>query len=133
MMRVIGVDDIEGTDREVKSPNEAFTSLRLILERDEMGFGLHVTRIPKGGPWSWHYKNHLEACYCVSGRGLVTNSETGHTWDVEPGVVYILDKNDKHSFLAITDVELISVFNPPLTGAETHDETGSYERKVSYE
>jgi L-ectoine synthase len=39
----------------------------------------------------------------------------------------VLDKNDEHSFQAVNDVMLISVFNPPVTGTEVHNEDGSYE------
>jgi L-ectoine synthase len=91
-----------------------------------MGFSLHKTLVPKGEPQHWHYRNHLEACYCISGHGVLVDLATGKKHHVWPGTVYLLDQYDDHTFQALEDVELISIFNPPITGRETHDESGSY-------
>ncbi len=125
-MRVIDSDSLYWTDRHVDCPNGTFTSLRMLLAGDSMGFTLCRTVIPKGGPHYWHYKNHLEACYCISGRGLITDKKTGRSWEIQPGMCYVLDDNDPHEFTALEDVELLSIFNPPLTGKEVHDAEGSY-------
>ena len=37
-----------------------------------------------------------------------------------------LFQNEEHTFEAIEDTILISIFNPPLNGNETHDENGNY-------
>lgn len=92
-----------------------------------MGFSLHRTEIPKGQPQHWHYKNHLEACYCVSGIGWLTNLQTREQFYIKPGTCYVLDNHDDHAFQALEDVVLISVFNPPVAGCEVHREDGSYE------
>lgn len=107
----------------------AFTggkSKRVVVKGDNLGFGICETHVEKGGPYHWHYKNHLEACYCVSGVGFLTNLSNDMCYKITEGVTYILDKNDNHLFEAITDVVLISVFNPPLIGNETHDSEGNY-------
>ena len=41
---------------------------------------------------------------------------------------YILDKHDEHYLRAYQDKEMVMacVFNPPITGKETHDENGVY-------
>lgn len=101
-------------------------SKRVVVKDDNLGFGICETHVGKGGPYHWHYKNHLEACYCVSGIGFLTNISNEMNYKILPGVTYILDKNDDHLFEAITDVVLISVFNPPLIGNETHDKEGNY-------
>lgn len=103
-----------------------FISHRILLAKDGMGFSLHKTVIPEGEPRHWHYKEHLEACYCISGTGVITNLTTGESFDIEPDVTYVLDSHDNHTFQALTDTVLISVFNPPVTGQEIHDEDGSY-------
>lgn len=126
-MKVLSVKDVAGTTREVKCPNGGFVSSRLLLESDRMGFTLTHTFIPKGMPQTWHYKNHLEACYCVSGEAKLGNLETGETFNIGPGDMYALDKHDRHLFMALEDTVLICVFNPPLKGAEVHREDGSYE------
>lgn len=123
-MKVKSIIEIQGTDRDVDGVG--FKSLRMILESDNMGFSLHKTIIPKGGPYHWHYKNHLEACYCISGLGRLTNLDTGHKYIIEPDTVYLLDKNDNHLFESLKDTILISVFNPPVKGNEIHKPDGSY-------
>lgn len=107
----------------------AFTggiSFRAVIASDAVGFGVNKTVIPKGGPYKWHYKNHLEACYCIKGSGELTNLETGARVLITPDMVYVLDKHDSHTFEAFEDTVLISVFNPALAGDETHDENGNY-------
>lgn len=123
-MKIRTIKEIENTEKDV-----AFTggnSLRLILENDNMGFAFMKTIIPKGGPYFWHYPNHMEACFCISGNGVLTNIETNETHSIAVDTIYILDKHERHLFEAITDVVLISVFNPPLSGNESHDKNGNY-------
>lgn len=103
-----------------------FVSHRILLAKDGMGFSLHKTVIPAGEPRHWHYKEHLEACYCVSGKGILINLTTGEQFHIEPDVTYVLDNHDNHTFQAIENTVLISVFNPPVTGQEIHGEDGSY-------
>lgn len=123
--------EIRDTDRDIDCPKGAFKSLRLLLESDRMGFTLTQTLISKGGPYRWHYKNHLEACYCLSGRGRLTNEETGEQWEIRQGDMYALDQNEAHTFEAYEPVVLLCVFNPPLTGKEVHQKDGSYAQKSS--
>jgi len=106
---------------------KGFESIRFILEEDGMGFSLHKTIIPKGGPYNWHYKKHKEACYCVKGQGEIVNLDNGNRFSITVDSIYILDNYDNHTFEAFEDVELISVFNPPCKGNEIHKEDGSYE------
>lgn len=121
-MIVTSIDDIASTERDVTG--EGFRSLRLLLGRDGLGFSLHETRIPAGGPHRWHYKHHLEACYCVSGIGILRAHS--QQWWIRPGTMYALDRHDDHTFEALQDTVLISVFNPPVTGTEIHEKDGSY-------
>lgn len=102
-------------------------SFRAIVKNDGLGFSVNKTVVKQGGAYRWHYKNHLEACYCISGEGMLTNRETSESFRIAEGKVYLLDKHDDHEFTAFTDVVLISIFNPPLTGKETHDKDGNYE------
>jgi len=101
-------------------------STRMLTESDKMGFGVCKTVIPKGGPHHWCYKNHLEACYCIKGTGELIDLKTGTKTLITPDVMYVLDSHDDHTFEALEDVVLISIFNPPLIGNETHDENGNY-------
>lgn len=129
-MRVVHCKQFKGTDREVHCPKGGFTSIRVLLKQDKMGFTLTETTIYKKAGWQhWYYKNHLEACYCVSGEAHLRNVLTDQLFLLEPGSVYILDKHDPHEFRALTETcVLVCVFNPPLKGKEIHRLDGSYEK-----
>jgi L-ectoine synthase len=116
--------DILGSDLEVRA--ETWTSRRLLLRADGMGFSLHDTIIHAGTETHIHYRNHLEAVYCIEGEGEVETLADGTIHPIRPGTVYALDLHDDHLLRATRDLRLICVFNPPLTGAETHDADGVY-------
>jgi L-ectoine synthase len=117
------LSDLQNTPRQIIG--ETFVSNRLILKEDNMGFSFHITTHKKGDLLHLHYKNHLESVYCIKGNGKITDVINNKTYNIDPGSIYILDKNDKHIFEALTDMELACVFNPPLTGNEIHDKDGS--------
>lgn len=113
-------------DRAVECPRGGFLSRRLLLKRDGMGFTLTRTTVhPTKDFQKWHYKHHLEACYCIKGHGILRDAKGKH-YQVKPGTCYVLDKHDKHFFKAKETVILICVFNPPLIGQEVHGADGSY-------
>lgn len=123
-MKIINRTVLEEAKQIIRCPSEHFTSMRYLLERDGMGYTVTRTLVEEGGPYTWHYKNHLEACLCVSGFGKVESG--GKSYDIEAGVMYALDKYEMHRFTAHTPVELVCVFNPPLTGDEVHESDHSY-------
>ena len=125
-MKVVDVNSLIGTERDVVG--RGFRSVRPVLHSEGVGFSVHKTIIPKGKPQRWHYKQHLETCYCIEGEGVLINLTTGVEHPIYKDVIYILDDNDDHTFEAKTDVVLISVFNPPMHGGEIHDKDGSYKR-----
>ncbi len=51
---------------------------------------------------------------------------TGQVWPLMPGTMYVLDQHDPHIIRAETDLRLICIFTPALTGQEKHDKDGSY-------
>ena len=124
-MKVIRLRDLEGTDREVKSP-AGWTSVRFLLEKDGMGFSFHETTFPAGLEFDMWYKHHVEAVYCYQGRGLLTNRDTGETFVIEPGTLYALDQHDRHTLRADETMRLVCAFHPPVSGREIHDQDGSY-------
>lgn len=121
LLRKLG--EIVGGPREVAAEN--WTSRRLLLKADGMGFSMHDTVIRKNTRTSMWYRHHLEAVYCIEGRGRITN-EDGRSFEIEPGTLYALDAHDKHVLEADSDLRLICVFNPPLVGTETHGPDGAY-------
>jgi len=92
-----------------------------------MGFSLHHTIVKEMCELELHYKNHLEAVYCISGEGKLRNLETGEVHRLRSGVLYALNKHEKHLIISENEMHMICVFNPPLTGEEVHNEEGSYE------
>ena len=40
--------------------------------------------------------------------------------------MYALNEHDQHWLRAKTDLRVVCVFTPPLTGREVHDENGVY-------
>jgi L-ectoine synthase len=124
-MKVIRLRDLEGTEREVKSP-AGWTSVRFLLKSDGLGFSLHETTFPPGLEVDMWYKYHFEAVYCYQGRGVIRNRDTGEKFDIEPGTLYALDKHDRHTLTAIEELKLVCAFNPPVTGCEIHDADGAY-------
>lgn len=123
-MIVRTLQEIAGSDREVRG--ETWTSRRLLLKGDKMGFSLHDTLIGAGTRTHMRYANHLEAVYCIAGRGSVTTLSDGRVYPIEPGTVYALDRHDEHVLVAEAELRLICVFNPALAGPEVHDATGAY-------
>src|SRR5690554_3863350 len=67
-MKIVRVQDIIGTEREVTGPG--WTSRRMLLKKDGMGFSFHETIIPAGAELNLWYKHHLEAVYCVAGNAI---------------------------------------------------------------
>lgn len=126
-MKVVGITDLS---QERKVEFHAGVSNRMVLDSDGLGFSMTKTVIePSAGRVFQQYKNHQEACYCVSGRATLTNATTGEEFQIEEDVTYILDKNDPHYFEAHERTVLICTFNPPLVGNEVHDADGSYPAK----
>jgi L-ectoine synthase len=118
------LDETRGTPREVKAAT--WVSRRLLLRDDNMGFSLHETTMFAGTETRMCYRNHLEAVYCVGGKGSIEVIATGQVFPITDGTMYALDKHDEHILRAETDLRVVCVFNPPVVGAEVHDETGAY-------
>jgi L-ectoine synthase len=126
-MIVRSLNEILNTDKEVKAENNNWVSRRLLLKKDGMGFSLHDTIIFAGTETNIWYKNHLEAVYCIDGEGELEDlDDNSRKHKIVPGVMYALDKNEKHILRAKKDLRLICVFNPPVTGTEVHLPDGSY-------
>jgi L-ectoine synthase len=116
--------DVEGTDRDVAAPT--WRSRRLLLAGDGQAFSLHDTIIDAGTETTMWYRNHVEAVYCIEGKGMLDDLDSGQTYLLEPGTVYVLDGHERHRVSAISDLRMVCVFSPPCSGRETHDEDGSY-------
>ncbi|WP_424831510.1 ectoine synthase [Ruegeria sp.] len=124
-MIVKALKDIIDTKRDVAGPG--WNSRRLLLASDGMGFSLTDTIIKKGAELELEYTHHLEACYCIKGRGQIRAFEDETWYSLEPFTLYALDQHDRHLVRSTeADLRLVCVFNPPLSGREVHREDGSY-------
>lgn len=112
----------------VRTLNEAVTvdwgnglSRRFLVQADGMGYTLTDTIVNAGTTSHLQYRNHLEACYCIAGRGEVVD-EVGRSLPIEPGTMYALDRHDAHLLVAgpDEDLRLVCVFAPALLGTERH-------------
>lgn len=114
------------TERRVDS--DGWSSVRLLLKADGMGFSFHITTIHAGAELSMHYKNHLESVFCLEGTGSVEDLATGERHAVRPGILYALNKHDRHILRADANGPMLMacVFNPPVTGKEVHAADGAY-------
>ncbi|MDX2470835.1 MAG: ectoine synthase [SAR324 cluster bacterium] len=129
-MIVRTLEESKGSHREVEAPNGNWVSRRLILKEDKMGFSLHDTIIRAGTETFIWYKHHLEAVYCISGKGEIAEIETGILHPIEEGTVYALDGHESHKLRAFVDMRMVCIFTPPLTGKEVHTKEGFYPLEV---
>ena len=123
-MIVRDFNELKTSDRTVS--DAGWTSVRMLLADDGMGFSFHITTLKAGSEHTFEYKHHLESVYCISGKGAITDHATGETHNIRPGVMYALDKHDKHTLRADEELVMACCFNPPVTGREVHRADGSY-------
>jgi L-ectoine synthase len=116
--------EITGTERDVA--DAAWRSKRIILAGDGVGFSFHETTINANSVSEFQYRHHVEAVWIVEGSGVLTNLENGEEFKLEPGTMYLLDGHEKHRVTCHEQLRMLCVFNPPVTGKEVHDETGTY-------
>jgi len=125
-MIVRRLEQIIGTERDVAAENGHWVSRRLLLRHEGMGFSFHDTTIFAGTETYIWYKNHLEAVYCVAGEGEIEDIESGQIHPICDGTMYALNGHERHYVRAKSNMRLICVFNPALTGNEVHDSEGAY-------
>lgn len=125
-MIVVDKADVQGTARD--AAGDGWTSLRLLVKSDGMGFSMTETHVLPGARLDLHYLNHVEACYCIGGAAKLRECDTGLEHDIRPGVLYAPNAHDAHEVTVVGDVplHLICVFSPALQGDETHGPDGSY-------
>lgn len=123
-MIVRNLYDVRKSELNIRS--DGWTSARLLLKDDGMGFSFHVTTLEAGAELKMHYQNHLEAVFVLKGTGTIEDLGTGETHELKSGVMYALNEHDRHIVRPKTDILTVCVFNPPVTGAEVHDENGAY-------
>ncbi len=128
-MIVRDLQNLFGTERTVSDAQ--WTSVRMLLADDKMGFSFHITFLQAGSEHTFEYKNHFESVFCMKGSGSITDLKTGETHAIRPGVMYALNEHDRHVLRAEEELVMACAFNPPVTGNEVHQEDGSYALQTS--
>lgn len=123
-MKIRRLEELADTENDVVAEN--WRSRRFVLARDGVGFSFHDTVLHAGTVTRMWYKNHIESVYCIEGEGELLDVATGQRHEIRPGTLYLLDEHDRHELTAHSDLRMMCVFNPPLTGEETHQADGSY-------
>ena len=100
-------------------------TVRMLLQEDGVGFTVSDVNLAAGASNTLWYKHHWEANYVLRGSGTVSDLGAGTTWRLEPGTLYCVGPDDRHSMHAVTDLHLLSVFCPALRGDEQHDSDGT--------
>jgi L-ectoine synthase len=122
-MIVRTVDEITGSELDVRG--DGWRAVRLLVRNDGLGFSLSETTVDAGTTLSLWYKHHQEACFVIEGEAELMERETGVVHRIQPGSAYA-PQHDRHTIRVISPLRLVCVFNPALTGRETHDADGSY-------
>lgn len=125
-MIVRSFNDLDDSDRHVRSASGTWHSKRIVLARERVGFSLHETVMFAGSETSMWYANHIEAVVCTEGEAELTDDETGQTYWITPGTMYLLDGHERHTVRPKSDFRCLCVFNPPVVGREDHDADGVY-------
>lgn len=122
-MLVKTLEEMLGTKGEAHGSR--WHSMRLLHIEDGMGVTLTDSILEAGFDMVIWQKNHLEACYCLEGRGTVEDLNTGAVHEIRPGTLYAMNNHDRHRIRISQQTRLICTFSPPLTGFEVHDTEGS--------
>ena len=127
-MLIRTMNQLEAKGRVISISHGKASAVRLLTRSDGVGFSVSEARASAGKYSDLWYKNHWEANYVRSGRGVLEDRTTGEKWSLEPGVLYCVGPTDRHRITRNPDegMRIISVFNPPIIGEETHDEDGAY-------
>ena len=127
-MLIRTMEQLEAQGRIISISHGKATAVRLLTKSDGLNFSLSEARAQTAGQSDLWYKNHWEANYVRAGDATLEDRTTGERWTLEPGMLYCVGPRDKHRIIRTedTDMRVISVFNPPIEGEETHDADGAY-------
>lgn len=122
-MIVRRLEEITGTEHDVQG--DGWRARRHFTRADGLGFSMSETLVEAGLELNLWYKHHNEACFVIEGRAEITERDTGVVHHIGPGDAYA-PQHDRHTIRVLEPLRLVCVFNPALTGTETHDADGSY-------
>ncbi len=105
-------------------------SMRLLHAEDGMGVTLTDSILEAGFDMTLWEKNHLEACYCLEGRGTVEELDSGNTHDIRPGTLFAMNSHDRHRIRITERTRLICTLVPAIIGFGIHDKDVSLSREI---
>ena len=65
-MIIRDMNELKNSERAVSDAR--WTSIRMLLADDGMGFSFHITIIEPGSEHTFHYKNHFESVFAYRAR-----------------------------------------------------------------
>lgn len=104
--------EITGTDRQVDTDH--WTSKRIILADDDVGFSYHETTVVPGTETPLHYPDYIEAVWVIEGRGELIDRDNDSTYELAPGTMYLLDGHERHTIVAHEQLRMYCVFAPAV-------------------
>lgn len=104
--------EITGTDRHVDS--DTWTSKRIILADDNVGYSLHETTVAANTETPLHYPDYIEAVWMIDGHGELIDRDNQRTYPLAPGTMYLLDGHERHTIVAATALRMYCVFTPAV-------------------
>ncbi|MEU1981739.1 ectoine synthase [Nocardia sp. NPDC019395] len=111
-MIVRTTEEITGTDRQIDTDN--WTSKRIILSDDNVGFSYHETTVAAGTQTPLRYPDYVEAVWIIEGHGRLHDRDNDMTYELGPGTMYLLDKHERHTIIADTRLRMYCVFAPAV-------------------
>lgn len=122
-MIVRSLEDVRGTKGDAHG--NKWHSMRLLHAEDGMAVTLTDSILEAGFEMTLWQKNHLEACYCLEGRGTVEELDSGKLHDIRSGSLHAMNNHDRHRIRITERMRLVCTFVPALSGQETYDKDGS--------
>ena len=128
-MFVRKIDDLASSDKEMKLTDGGrfLRSVRILTRDDGCGFSISDVQIKGGWSLDLHYKNHVEVNFIESGQVQVLDLVRDKSWELTPGMIYVVGPKDRHRLSSEDDAHLISIFSPAIMGTERHDADGAFE------
>ena len=125
-MFVRTAEDVRAAGREQVIDDGHATVQHYVTQADGVGFSVHSVLLAAGSDLDLWYKHHWEANVVLKGSCDVTDRASGEVHSLGADDFYLVGPKDRHRFQARTDVHILSIFDPPITGTEVHDEEGTF-------
>ena len=86
-------------------------TLDFLTKIDGLGFSVTEVWAATGLEETLWYKHHWEANLILHGRGDVSDLTTGERWELEPGTIYMVGPEDRHSVEGHANLLISSAFS----------------------